>query len=167
MTVQLTPRDIAAADQLDAQRAASTPARRRWSTPWVVAAVVLTLVTALGAAQYGWWRYMTVAIDHATATGTVIATNCRNDNEVTYSFPVNGAQVQGEDIWAICRSSKPGDQLPISYAANDPSQSMAGDAYSRFWSETISILIATTLGSLVVAAVFTRAGKQENSPASE
>jgi len=44
VTVQLTPRDIAAADQLDAQRAASTPARRRWSTPWVVAAVVLTLV---------------------------------------------------------------------------------------------------------------------------
>lgn len=44
MTVQLTPRDIAAADQLAAAHAETALARRRWSTPWVMAAVVLTLV---------------------------------------------------------------------------------------------------------------------------
>lgn len=43
MTVQLTPRDIAAADQLAAEHAAR-PSRRRWSTPWVLAAVLLTVV---------------------------------------------------------------------------------------------------------------------------
>ena len=43
MTVQLTPRDIAAADQLAAEQAAA-PSRRRWSTPWVLAAVLLTVV---------------------------------------------------------------------------------------------------------------------------
>lgn len=43
MTVQLTPRDIAAADQLAADRAAR-PSRRRWSTPWVLAAVLLTVL---------------------------------------------------------------------------------------------------------------------------
>ena len=41
MAVQLTPRDIAAADQLDAARASS---RRSWSTPWVLAAVLLTVM---------------------------------------------------------------------------------------------------------------------------
>lgn len=43
MTVQLTPRDIAAADQLAADRAARR-SRRRWSTPWVLAAVLLTVL---------------------------------------------------------------------------------------------------------------------------
>lgn len=43
MTVQLTPRDIAAADQLAAAQAVA-PARRRWSTPWVLAAALLTVV---------------------------------------------------------------------------------------------------------------------------
>lgn len=41
MTVQLSPRDLAAADQAEAARAAT---QRRWSTPWVVAAVLLTVV---------------------------------------------------------------------------------------------------------------------------
>ncbi len=44
MTVHLTPRDIAAADQLAAERAQAAPPRRRWSTPWVLAAVLLTVV---------------------------------------------------------------------------------------------------------------------------
>ena len=43
MTIQLTPRDIAAADQLAAEQAASR-SRRRWSTPWILSAVLLTLV---------------------------------------------------------------------------------------------------------------------------
>ena len=44
MAVQLTPRDIAAADQLAAEQAATPSTSRRWSTPWVLAAVLLTLV---------------------------------------------------------------------------------------------------------------------------
>ena len=44
MTIQLTPRDIAAADQLAAEQADAAPARRRWSTPWILAAVALTAV---------------------------------------------------------------------------------------------------------------------------
>jgi hypothetical protein len=43
VTIQLTPRDIAAADQLAAAQAVA-PVRRRWSTRWVLAAAVLTVV---------------------------------------------------------------------------------------------------------------------------
>lgn len=41
MAVHLTPRDVAAADQLAAARSTD---HRRWSTPWVLAAVLLTVV---------------------------------------------------------------------------------------------------------------------------
>lgn len=41
MTAQLTPRELADADQADAAR---STAPRRWSTPWVLAAVLLTVV---------------------------------------------------------------------------------------------------------------------------
>ncbi len=43
MTIQLTPRDIAAAEQAAAEQAAGR-SRRRWSTPWILSAVLLTLV---------------------------------------------------------------------------------------------------------------------------
>jgi len=43
VTIQLTPRDIAAADQLAAEQAAGR-SHRRWSTPWILSAVLLTLV---------------------------------------------------------------------------------------------------------------------------
>ena len=43
MTIQLSPRDIAAADQLAAEQAAGRSGRR-WSTPWILSAVLLTLV---------------------------------------------------------------------------------------------------------------------------
>jgi hypothetical protein len=115
---------------------------------------VLTVATAIGAAQYGWWRYMTVAIHQAKATGTVLTTNCKNNNDVSYSFSARGKVLEGRDSWIDCRSLVRGDQLPISYASNDPEQNMAGDAYGRFVSETISILLASILGSIVVVAVF-------------
>ena len=44
MTVQLTPRDIAAADQLDAAVADRRADRRRWSAPWIAAAAALTVL---------------------------------------------------------------------------------------------------------------------------
>jgi hypothetical protein len=117
-------------------------------------ALVLTIATALGAAQYGWWRYMTIAAHQATALGTVLTTNCRNNNDVSYSFSAQGSVVEGSDSWTDCRSLRPGDQLPISFSSLDPAQNMAGDAYARFATETISILLASILGSIVVVVVF-------------
>lgn len=117
-------------------------------------AAVLTVLTAIGGAQFGWWRYMAIASHQATATGTVLRTNCSNNNDVSYSFPVHGSAVLGRDSWIDCRSLKSGDTLPISFSSVDPAQNMAGDGYARFISETISILIASTLGSIVVAVVF-------------
>jgi hypothetical protein len=115
---------------------------------------VLTVATAIGAAQYGWWRYMTVATHQATATGTVLSTNCKNNNDVSYSFSAQGQDLEGRDSWTDCRSLRPGDRLPISFSSLDPAQNMAGDGYARFVSETISILLASILGSIVVVAVF-------------
>jgi hypothetical protein len=115
---------------------------------------VLTIGTAIGAAQYGWWRYMSVAAHQAPALGTVLKTNCSNNNDVSYSFQAEGKVLQGRDNWIDCRSLKPGDRLPISFSSRDPAQNMAGDAYGRLAAETISILIASVLGSIVVAIVF-------------
>ena len=130
-------------------------------------AVVLTVVTALGAAQYGWWRYMTIAAHQATAVGTVLGTNCKNNNEVSFSFSAQGSAVEGSDSWIGCRNLRPGDQLAISFSSRDPTQNMAGDGYARFLSETISILLASVLGSIVVVAVFVYPfGKQKSSAAS-
>ena len=117
-------------------------------------ALVLTVATALGAAQYGWWRYMTIAVHQGTAMGTVIRTNCGNNNDVTYSFSAQGNAVEGSDSWTDCRTLKRGDQLPISFSLRDPTQNTAGDGYARFISETISIALASVLGSIVVVVVF-------------
>src|SRR6266550_849398 len=134
---------------------------RRAST--IGLAVVLTVATAIGAAQYGWWRYMTIAAHQGMATGTVLRTNCRNNNDVSYSFSAHGSTVEGSDSWTDCRTLRPGDQLPISFSLRDPTQNTAGDGYARFISETISILLASVLGSIVVVAVFVYPfGKQES-----
>ena len=126
-------------------------------------AAVLTVATALGAAQYGWWRYMTIATHQATATGTVLKTNCKNNNDVSYSFSAQGNAQEGSDSWIDCRALHPGDQLPISFSSRDPAQNMAGDGYARFLSETIAILLASVLGSIVVVVVFVYPfGKQKN-----
>src|SRR3954470_24204696 len=126
-------------------------------------AVVLTVATALGAAQYGWWRYMTIATHQGTATGTVLRTNCENNNEVFYSFSALGNALEGKDNWIDCRSLRQGDQLRISFSSRDPSQNMAGDGYARFLTETIAILLASVLGSIVVVVVFVYPfGKQKS-----
>lgn len=117
-------------------------------------ALVLTVATAIGAAQYGWWRYMTIAVDQAMAEGTVLRTDCRSNNEVSYSFSVQGNVLEGSDSWMDCRGLRPGDKLPISFSARDPTQNMPGNGYGRFLAETISILLGCVFGSLVVAAVF-------------
>ena len=117
-------------------------------------AAVLTVSTALGAAQYGWWRYMTIATHQATAMGTVLKTNCKNNNDVSYSFLAQGSTQEGRDSWIDCRTLHPGDQLAISFSSRDPSQNMAGDGFARFLSETIAILLASVLGSIVVVVVF-------------
>ena len=115
---------------------------------------MLTIGTALGAAQYGWWRYMSVAAHQAGTQGTVLKTNCSNNNDVSYSFSVQGNAFEGRDNWTDCRSLRPGDPLPISFSLTDPTQNMVGDAQARLTSETISILIASILGSIVVVFVF-------------
>jgi hypothetical protein len=116
--------------------------------------VVLSIGTVIGAAQYGWWRYMSVAAHQAVTEGTVLKTKCSNNNDVSYSFSVNGSGFEGRDNWADCRSLRPGDRLPISFSSTDPNQNMAGDAQARLTGESISILIASILGSIVVAFVF-------------
>ncbi|HXJ01581.1 MAG TPA: hypothetical protein VNH44_10180 [Micropepsaceae bacterium] len=127
-----------------------TPIRGRY----IGLAAVLTIGTAIGAAQYGWWRYMAVASHQATAVGTVLRTNCSNNNDVSYSFETQGRVVEGRDNWTDCRSLHRGDTLPVSFSSTDPTQNMAGDGYARLVSETISILIASILGSVIVAFVF-------------
>jgi hypothetical protein len=108
----------------------------------------------MGAAQYGWWRYLAIAAHQATAEGTVLTTNCGNNNQVTYSFPVQGNALEGSDTWMNCRTLRPGDRLPISFSSRDPTQNMPGDAYASLVGETISILVASVFASIVVVAVF-------------
>jgi hypothetical protein len=116
--------------------------------------LVLTIGTAIGAAEYGWWRYMNIAAHQATVVGSVLRTNCKDNNDVFYSFSANGKALAGNDSWIDCRSLRPGDKLPVSFSSLDPTQNMAGDGFARFTSETISILIASILGSIVVVVVF-------------
>ena len=97
---------------------------------------------------------MSVARHQTAATGTVLKTNCSNNNDVSYSFSVQGRTLEGRDNWIDCRSLKPGDNLPISFSSADPTRNMAGDANARLIAESISILIASILGSIVVAIVF-------------
>jgi hypothetical protein len=117
-------------------------------------AVLLTVATAIGAAQYGWWRYFGIAAHQAMAEGTVLTTNCGNNNQVTYSFPVQGSALEGSDSWMGCRNLRRGDRLPISFSSRDPTQNMPGDAYTTLIGETISILLASVLASIVIVAVF-------------
>ncbi len=143
--------------------AVSVGRTRNLRASYIGMAIVLTLATALGAAQYGWWRFMTIAAHQATATGTVLKTNCKNNNEVFYSFSTQGNALEGRDNWIDCRSLRAGDQLPISFSSRDPTQNMAGDGYARFLSETIAILLASVLGSIVVVLVFVYPARKQKS----
>ena len=106
---------------------------------------------------------MRIATHQATAMGTILKTNCKNNNEVSYSFSVQGSAQEGSDSWFDCRTLRAGDQLPISFSSRDPAQNMAGDGYARFLSETIAISLASLLGSILVAVVFVYPfGKQKN-----
>jgi len=135
--------------------------RRRGS--YIGLAVLLTVATAIGAAQYGWWRYLGIATHQATAEGTVLSTNCSNNNQVNYSFPAQGGALEGSDSWMGCRNLRPGDRLSISFSSRDPSQNMPGDAYASLIGETISILLASVLASIVIVAVFVgRFGRKQN-----
>jgi hypothetical protein len=116
--------------------------------------IVLAIGTAIGGAQFGWWRYLAIASHQGTAVGTVLRTRCSNNNDVSYSFSVSGATQEGRDSWEGCRSLKPGDTIPVSFSLTDPTQNMAGDGHTRFITETISLVIASILGAIVVAVVF-------------
>jgi hypothetical protein len=48
------------------------------------------------------------------------------------------------------------DPLQISYSSQDPTKNVPGDAYARFISETIAILIASILSSFLVVYVLMR-----------
>jgi hypothetical protein len=126
--------------------------RRRAS--YIGLAVVLTAASALGASQYGWWRYVGIAAHQATAEGTVLSTKCGNNNQVNYSFSVQGSALEGSDSWMNCSNLRPGDKLPISFSSLNPTQKLPGDAYVSLIGETISILVACVLASIVVVAVF-------------
>jgi hypothetical protein len=115
---------------------------------------VLAIGTAIGGAQFGWWRYLAIASHQGNAVGTVLQTRCSNNNDVTYSFSAAGDIQQGRDSWDECRSLKRGDTIPVSFSLQDPTQNMAGDAHTRFITETISLGIASILGAIVVAVVF-------------
>jgi hypothetical protein len=110
---------------------------------------------------------MTIAAHQVNSMGTVLKTNCKNNNDVSYSFSAQGSALEGRDSWIDCRALRPGDPLPISFSSRDPTQNMAGDGYARFLSETIAILLASVLGSIVVVVVFVYPfGKQANSATS-
>jgi hypothetical protein len=119
-------------------------------------AVVLTIVSAIGVAQFGWWRYITIAGHHSTAIGTVLRTECGNRNTVSYSFPANGSAQEGKDSWMGCRSLRPGDRIPVSFSSLDPTQNIAGNGYARLAIETLSILVASAAASLWIAFTFLR-----------
>jgi hypothetical protein len=125
-------------------------------SPYIGLAVVLTVVSAIGVAQFGWWRYITIAGHHSTAMGTVLRTECGNRNNVSYSFPANGSDVAGKDSWMGCRSLRPGDKIPVAFSSLDPTQNIAGNGYARLAMETISILVASAAASLWIAFTFLR-----------
>jgi hypothetical protein len=128
-------------------------ARRR---PYITLGLVLFAVTAFTMAQFGWWDYMTIAIHQQTAPGKLLTVNCRNNNEIRYNFSVNGTTHEGSASWPDCRNLTTSDPLQISYSSIDPTKNVPGDAYARFISETISILISSVLSSFLVVYVLMR-----------
>ena len=127
--------------------------RRR---PYITLGLFLFAVTAFSMAQFGWWDYMTIAIHQQTAAGKLLTVDCRNNNAITYSFSANGTTHQGSASWPDCRTLTTSDPLQISYSSIDPTKNVPGDAYARFISETISILIASVLSSFLVVYVLMR-----------
>ena len=107
-------------------------------------------------AQFGLWGYMDIALHQRTASGKLLTVNCRNNNAITYSFSVDGQTHQGSASWPDCRNLTTSDPLQISYSSTDPNQNVPGDAYARFISETLSILIASVLSSFLVVYVMRR-----------
>jgi hypothetical protein len=106
---------------------------------------------------------MTIATHQATSMGTVLTTNCKNNNDVSYSFSALGRAMEGRDSWIDCKALRPGDRLQISFSSRDPNQNMAGDGYARFLSETIAISLASILGSIVVVVVFVYPSRKQSS----
>ena len=127
--------------------------RRR---PYITLGLFLFVVTAFSMAQFGLWQYMDIAFHQQTAVGKLLTVDCRNNNAITYSFTVNGTTHEGSASWPDCRNLTTSDPLQISYSSLDPTHSVPGDAYARFISEAISILIASVLSSFLVIYVLMR-----------
>jgi hypothetical protein len=127
--------------------------RRR---PYITLGVFLFAVTAFSMAQFGLWSYMDIALHQQTATGKLLTVDCRSNNAITYSFSVNGQTHQGSASWPDCRNLTTSDPLQISYSSQDPTKNVPGDAYARFISETIAILIASILSSFLIVYVLMR-----------
>ena len=135
--------------------AQETPQRRG---PYLSLGLFLFVLTTVSMAQFGLWRYMDIALHQQTATGKLLTVNCRRNNAITYSFSVGGQALQGSASWPDCRNLTTSDPLQISYSSQDPAQNVPGDAYARFISEVISILIASVLSSFLVVYVLMRRG---------
>ena len=131
------------------------PARVR-RRPYITLGIFLFAVTAFSMAQFGLWQYMDIAFHQQTAVGKLLTVDCRNNNAITYSFSANGTTHQGSASWPDCRNLTTSDPLQISYSSLDPTHNVPGDAYARFISETISILIASVLSSFLVVYVLMR-----------
>jgi hypothetical protein len=131
--------------------------RRTNTTRWKSLAPILVLaaLTSVGVGQVGWRRYLAIITDHSQVMGTVLRTDCSNQNDVVYSFPAHGGRQQGHDSWIGCRSLKGGDPIPVSFAASDPTNNIAGDGRGRFAKETITILAVSLLSSFIIVRALT------------
>jgi len=127
--------------------------------PFISLGLFLFAATAFSMAQFGLWGYMDIALHQRTASGKLLTVDCRSNNAITYSFSVNGQTHQGSASWPDCRNLTTSDPLQISYSSLDPAKNVPGDAYARFISEVISILIASVLSSLLVVYVMMRRKK--------
>lgn len=134
----------------------SSPQTRVRRGPYISLGLFLFAVTAFSMAEFGLWQYMDIALHQQTASGKLLTVDCRSNNAITYSFSVNGTMHQGSASWPDCRNLTTSDPLQISYSSLNPEHNVPGDAYARFISETLSILIASVLSSFLVVYVMMR-----------
>lgn len=127
----------------------------------ITAALLTFVLVAVLFGQFNWFRFRTLARGGIRVEGEVTKLEPQNHLSVSYSYQVGGTAFLGVGKSGYgnpdFHSLKVGDKVHVYYDPRNPAKSILGEPEYRLKNESVSVLLAATVCSLVVLIVAYRA----------
>lgn len=109
----------------------------RWLIAIIGAVATLSILTGMAANDRDWSRYVRLMQDgsNCQATITIVSTETGGDRPAQYSFRIAGREYSGTAAHCTARV---GEQVTITYLAEDPTNSCLGSPGARLADEVVS-----------------------------